>query len=416
MLEAAAFDGTSIRKTSQALKLWTDASLRFQNKLSPELAAYGMRDALALILELAGGTLEGVVDTYPAPEPAPAPVSITHTQLNELLGTDFSTSDIEAALARLSLEYVDGEAFTVRPSFERRDLAQWQDLAEEIGRVLGYDRVMPAPLPAMRQAPDQARWRGIEAVKDMLTAHGFTEISTPSFAAEGKIALANPLQAERPWLRASLAENMQDALSRAASVAPRVLGPEPALKLFELGTVFADGEEHLSLVLGYRALSGKRSAAVLPEVLDALVQAYPASGLAAAEAVPCGEEVCELSLKDVDLAAIGKGYEPARVRLGAYVPFSIYPSALRDIAVWTPDGTQESEVALLIEAHAGTLLARIDLFDRFEKADDAGNTRISYAFRLVFQSMERTLADTDIDPLMAGVTEALNAQEGWEVR
>ncbi len=418
LIEAANFDGTGVRKASQALKLWTDASLRFQNKLSPEFAAYGMRDAVALILELAGGTLAGVVDTYPSPEAASAPVSVTHAQLNGLLGTDFSTGDMAAALSRLSLDFVtEGEVFTVRPPFERRDLVQWQDLAEEIGRVLGYDRVEPAALPAMQEAPQAARWRGIEAVKDVLTAHGFTEISTPSFAAEGEVALANPLQAERPWLRASLAGNMQDALARAASVAPRVLGPEPALKLFELGTVFTKEGECLSLALGYRALAGKRSAGMLPEALDALAQAYPASGLGAAHAVLHGDDVCEISLKDADFEGIGKSAGPAMVSLaGPYRPFSVFPFALRDVAVWTPDGTQESEAALLIEKHAGGLLARMDLFDRFEKADDAGNTRVSYAFRLVFQAGDRTLADTDIDPLMAAVTDALNAQEGWEVR
>ena len=126
-------------------------------------------------------------------------------------------------------------------------------------------------------------------------------------------------------------------------------------------------------------------------------------------------ERIEISLKDGDFSAIGTGHTFTRYALGMYHPFSLYPSALRDIAVWTPEGTEESEVALLIQEHAGDLLARMDLFDRFEKTDDTG-TRTSFAFRLVFQAYDRTLSDADIDPLMTAITNTLNAKEGWQVR
>jgi phenylalanyl-tRNA synthetase beta chain len=410
IIEAANFEGTGVRKTSQALKLWTDASQRFQNKLSAELTPYGMRDVLALILEVAGGTVEGVVDQYPNPQPATPFLTATLAQLNGILGTKYSVEEVEGALSRLNLESVwEGELVSVRPPFERRDLTIWQDLAEEVGRVLGYDTVAPEMLPPMTEAGDQKRFAGIEAIKDVLVERGFTEISTQAFAEDGDIKLENPLQQERPWLRASLQKNMEDALARAASVAPRVLGPEPSLKLFELGNVFTNDGEHLSLSLGYRALSGKPSASVLQEAVDALMSAFPAAGIVPASATGTG--VVELSLKNADLEAVGEGYVPARVVLSGYTHFSIYPSALRDIAVWTPEGTEESEVALLIQQQGGELLARMDLFDRFEKEG-----RTSYAFRLVFQSSQKTLSDIDIDPIMERMTAALNTPEGWEVR
>lgn len=415
LIESANFEGTTVRRASQALKLWTDASLRFQNKISPELAAYGMRDVLALILEVAGGEVTAVVDAYAKPEAAQAAVSATREQLNGLLGINFSMEEIQNALTRLSLPHVvEGEMVTVQPPFERRDLTQWQDLAEEVGRILGYDRVTPEVLPAMQAAPDQAAWRGIEAIKDVLTTHGFTEISTPSFAAEGEIVLANPLQQERPYLRASLGANMQDALTRAAQQASRVLGPEPMLKLFELGTVFTKDDEHFSLCLGYQQLSGKPSTSVLAEAMDALTSAFPSAGIALPSV--CDGWIVEISLKDIRFDTIGAQAQPARYALGPYRSFSIYPFALRDIAVWTPSGTEESEVALLIQQAAGPLLVRMDLFDRFEKPGEDGSSQISYAFRLVFQADDRTLADTDIDPRMIEITEKLNGREGFVVR
>ncbi|HEY0010621.1 MAG TPA: phenylalanine--tRNA ligase subunit beta [Candidatus Paceibacterota bacterium] len=408
ILEAANFDGTAIRRASQALRLWTDASLRFQNRPSPELVGYGMQAALNLIQDVAGGEFVGVTEAGTAGA-AGGLVTVTLERINGVLGSTYTIGDVEEALTRLNLDSTkEGETFHIRTPFTRRDLTLPEDLAEEVGRVLGYDRLPALDLPPVTAAPDQRRYRSIERIKDVLLERGYVEISTQSFAASGEVELANPLQSDRPWLRASLAENMHDALERAKREAPRVLGPEPSLKLFELGTVFAKEGEHLALVLGYEALTGKPSKAMLDDDLQAVIEALPGAGMA----TPAHDgRIAEVSLGNVDLEGAGSDYLPKQVILGPYQPFSLYPFALRDIAVWVPTDTVETEVALLVHKEAGELLARMDRFDRFEK-----DGRVSYAFRLVFQSSERTLSDADLDPVMARMTEVLNATEGWEVR
>jgi len=122
-------------------------------------------------------------------------------------------------------------------------------------------------------------------------------------------------------------------------------------------------------------------------------------------------QMTELNLGKLNLPKLGEDYAPVTVRMGSFRAYSAYPSALRDVAVWNPEGTQESEVLNAIVGAGGEYLARIDLFDRFLKEG-----RTSYAFRLVFESMERTLADTDLDPAMESITLALNSKDGWEVR
>ena len=404
VLESANFDGSSVRKTAQALKLFTDASMRFQNRVAPELAAYGMRDLIRLVQEIAGGTLEGVIDEYPNKNEEATSVSFTVGTINGKLGADFSKEEIEGVLNRLGLSYVqEGSAFTVTSPWERRDIQMPEDLVEEIGRILGYDRVPASELPPSEGAPDLARYRGIERVKDILTERGFTEISTPSFFGSGEIMLANPLQEEKPYLRADLAGNMRDALTRAVFNAPRVLGPVPDVRLFELGTVFAKDGERLSLALGYAPVSGKKQK-VLEEVaveLGALLNLSLSSA----------DSVLEVPLGEADLEKLGEGYEPREVALEKYKEFSLFPFALRDVAVWTPSGTEESEVIAVILKEAGEHVARIDLFDRFEKEG-----RTSYAFRLVFESFTKTLSDEELVPAMGRVTAALNAKEGWQVR
>jgi phenylalanyl-tRNA synthetase beta chain len=435
IIESANFDGSLIRKTSQKLKLWTDASQRYQNKPSSELTAYGMRAVLALIQEVAGGELDGVVDSKVAEGneiktvAQLAPVVVTLEKINSVLGADYTLAHVANVFEALSFAYLnEGNVFTVRPPFERRDIVIAEDLIEEVGRILGYDHIQSQPLPAIEVDGDVTRYLGIEHIKDFLVAHGYSEISTQTFAEDGDIRLENPLDQTRPTLRNSLTANMIDALARAKTVAPRVFGPVKELKLFEIGTVFTVRSEHLSLVLGYDQLIGKKSLAVIDEIVEQLRDFLPDL---LPEAVKRTDSIAEISLENLDFAMLAqssdedeatpannsfKAYQPEKISLGRYTPFSVYPFALRDIAVWTPSAYTEDEVRNEIVREAGELLARIDLFDRFEKKNEDGTSRTSYAFRLVFESPERTLSDEDLNPVMDRVTAALNAKEGFEVR
>lgn len=377
IVESANFDGTSVRRTAQALKLFTDASLRFQNRPSPELCAYGMRDVLALITEIAGGEVVSVVDEYPK-KASFAPVITTLERINGRLGSAFCMKDVEEVLGRLDLPCkVEGDVVTVTPPFERTDIVMPEDIAEEVGRIMGYDRIPGVQLPRLAGEPDQARYRGIEKMKDHLLEAGFTEVSTQSFTRTGEVYLANPLDKTKPALRTSLEENLQEALERAERAAPLVLRPGAKPKLFEVGTVFPKEGEYLELRMTEPAWEG----------------------------LPAHDNLTVAKLEEY-----GKGYEPVRYALGQYQPFSNYPFVLRDIALWSPAGTTPEAIERLIRESAGELLKRLDLFDRFAKEG-----RVSYAFRLVFESMERTLTDEEVNGCMEKISTALT-QKGYEIR
>jgi phenylalanyl-tRNA synthetase beta chain len=93
------------------------------------------------------------------------------------------------------------------------------------------------------------------------------------------------------------------------------------------------------------------------------------------------------------------------------VPFSRYPFIARDIAIWTPEGTLTESIEKIIWDKAGALLNRVDQFDTFTK-----DGKTSYAFRLVFLSNERTLTDEEVNGHMQSVTDAMNTEDGWQVR
>lgn len=403
-VSVANFDGTAIRRTARTLSLWTDASLRFQNKISPELVPFGMGHILALIKEVAGGDVVGMQDlTNGWTAGRLAPVTVSRGDVNARLGTELAKHEIVNVLERLNLPFIEeGENFIVSPPFWRRDIAIPEDITEEVGRILGYDRVTPTLLPAPLTPADQRAFMGGERIRDFLTERGFTELSTPSFAATGDILLANPLQQEKPYLRAHLSGNMEEALSRAVTNVARVLGPVQSVRLFEMGNVFTKDGEKLSLALGVKTLAGKKTA--LGETAVALGELLGMD-------IPVTGEVIEVPLAQAKLQELGEAYEPMKWGISGFRQFSVYPSATRDIAVWSPEGTEESEVLNVILKNAGDLLARIDLFDKFEK-----DGRVSHAYRLVFESFEKTLSDEDLNPVMEKVTAALNANEGWLVR
>ena len=377
VIESANFDGPSVRRASQRLKLTTDASVRFQNRPSPELAGYGMRAVLALIADIAGGTLVGVTDVYPNP-PVPQPVSVSLDAVNGLLGSSFTKEDVESVWQRLALPFeAQGEAWIIMPPFSRTDLVIPEDLIEEVGRTLGYDRIPSAELPARAGAVDQARFRGQERMKDQLVEQGFVEISTQSFAKKGERTLANPLDTKKPALRTSLEKNLEEALANATYAAPLVLPPNEKPKLFEMGTVFTKDGEHVELRMTEAAWEG----------------------------VPTVDDLSVAKLEDY-----GKDYVPKRYALGHFKPFSAYPFVLRDIAAWVPAGTDAGAMKSLVREHAGELLVRLDHVDTFAK-----DGRTSLSFRLVFQSMEKTLTDEEVNAAMEKLYAALRAA-GYEIR
>jgi phenylalanyl-tRNA synthetase beta chain len=382
------YDAVTLRRVAQNLKLFTDATLRYQNRPSTELVAYGMRDVIEHIANIAGGTLDGVIDVWNQ-KPETRTVQVTARAISDILGASYSDDVVAGVCTRLQLPFTQsGDMFTITPPFERTDIQIPVDMAEEVGRIVGYDHVRGDVLPVGTIAPDQRRYRGIERIKDILIEQGFTEISTQSFAKKGDIQLANPLDSDHPYLRTALTANMLVALGQGKHYAELVLMPKEKVKLFEIGTIFVKQSEHLSLVVSEPALG--------LEVLG--VQPTIQSGVA------------EYNLSKFDFDSYGEAYVPKKHELGMYCPFSVYPFVLRDIALWVPEGTTPDTVLAVIHAMGTELLKRVDLFDTFSKEG-----RTSYAFRLVFQSMDRTLTDDEVGSIMATMSEALRGK-GWEVR
>ncbi|MBC7836163.1 phenylalanine--tRNA ligase subunit beta, partial [Acetobacteraceae bacterium] len=378
IIESANFDGTSVRKTAQALKLRTDASSRFEQGISPELTGYGMRAAADLIAEIAGGELGGFADVYPAPAPIKS-VSVSVEKINQGLGTSLTGAEIADAFSRLGFSYKEENGvFQVQTPSERLDLVIPEDLAEEVARIVGYDKVPSVELSSSPRAPEvNPEFFAAEAAREELVSKGYSEVFTSVFTEKGERAVLNKVDSVRPYLRQSLLQGLTDALEKNKS-SKDLLGLKE-IKLFEIGTVWKDGKE--VVMLG--TVSEKQTAQEKPlESGSVIAKKYDIS-----YSVPT-----------------------SNIR---YQPFSKYPYIVRDIAMWTPNPTAYwPEVVLeTARAEAGDLLVRSDLFDSFENKEK----RVSLAFRLIFQSFERTLTEAEVNPIMEKVSAALKAK-GFEIR
>ena len=373
VLEAANFYGPSVRKTVKALSLRTDASQRFEQVISPELAAYGMRAATDLILKLAGGELVGFADAYPKPH-VPVQVIVHASHPSKVLGVDVSKETIRDSFNRLGLLFEEkGDEFIVTPPFERLDLTIPEDLIEEIARIIGYDSIPAKELPPVEgEVGINQNFAATERVRKDLTALGYSEVFTSVFADKGEVAVANKIDSIKPFLRSTLADGLNDALKK--NVQNKDLLGLKEVKLFEIGTVWKDGEEKLMAGI----VTEKEKAKEDP--LSMYVKETSAYE--------------ELPLSETE----------------RYQSFSRYPSITRDIALWVPADISSDDVRKVIEEFAGTLMTRLDLFDEFKK-----ETQVSYAFRLVFQSFEKTLTDNEANAAMEHVYEAVKSK-GWTVR
>lgn len=410
LLESANFNFVNVRKTSNELKLATDASLRFQNEPSVLLPAFALRDLIALITELTEGTLVGVADVFDGLAERD-PIDVTLTEINTLLGTDLSISDVEKILVRFEWEFsLDGEEFAITGSWERSDLLTKEAFIEEIGRVHGYANIT-SQLPPLPDTPADVNQRQyyFEKIQRLLSDLGYSEVLTYTLADRGEVELINPLASDKAFLRMNIRDGLMKALDLNVQNAP-LLGLD-VVKIFELGTVFTKDGEEISLAIGGRAVSGKQSKvdAMVKEDIEKILEILDIK-----ESITIHDGVFEISLKNcLALLPEAQSYDIALPwnTDARYTRWSSYPYMLRDISLWVPKGVSADDVFSIIKQEGTTLLLRGDMFDEFEK-----DGRVSYAWHLVFLSHEKTLTDTEIGGIMENITKKLQSNEGWEVR
>jgi len=414
IIESAHFDPQITRKGAQALRLQTDASKRFENNPSPKLVPHALTEVVRLITEIAGGVCEGYADSCgELQENTKVTLSLAH--LNAILGLTLDTKTVEGIFDRLGFLYVStAQGWEVTAPWERTDISIPEDVIAEIGRVFGYEHIvasLPSPVPLTEY---NARFYYSEAIRELLVEQGCSEVITSSFRKNDIVALQNALASDKGCLRSTLSASMHEVLDKNIPYVD-LLGLRN-LVVFEIGTVFektASGDdvtEHLALSVGVRTKQQgytPKDDAMLVQYVEALERML---GTSLFGTIHAGVYECNLTnaFSKLPIPTAYKEWKSSEDL--TYMPFSTYPFVSRDIALWVPETVTAEVIEKEIRENAGTLLTRVTLFDSFAKEG-----RISYAFRLIFQSHEKTLTDDEIGECMKQIESALTAVS-WEVR
>ena len=416
ILESANFNGTLIRKTSQKYGIRTDASKRFENVISDSLVEEGLRMTIALILELnTEAIVSAIVDVYPKQEEI-VTASVAVSQVNKVLGTSLTTDDIAKVFSSLLFPYtIEGEIFNITVPFERLDIRIKEDLIEEIARVRGLASI-PSILPVLtRKGSVHKRMYYENKIHAILFEYGFSDIMTYSFGNEGVVEIIKGQATDKEKLRSNLAAGVISAFQMNMNNSP--LMNLSTIKMYEFGNIFTKDSEtrHLTLCID----DGKKKTTFTEEVEMLMAEIKRTLDVATIEYETVSVKPCVIELDFdtlIEALPLPSSYEPLTQNplSSAYQTISPYPFITRDVAMWVSDSTTWESIRSLCSQVGNTLVVRVDLFDTFSKEID-GIKKTSFAFRLVFQSFQRTLTDDEVNEMMKPYYEALTSK-GYEIR
>jgi phenylalanyl-tRNA synthetase beta chain len=449
VLESANFHPASIRKTSSAIKLRTDASMRFEKAQDPANTVRGIARAIEILREVCPGirVVGGVADARREID-APPPIDLPLEWLQRKLGRAIAPSEVRTILERLEFgvsEPRPGVFSVTVPSWRAtKDVSMKDDLVEEVGRMVGYDSITPrAPLTPATVPPANPTRKFQHEVRNIFVDEGFTEVYNYSFLSEdtvrafefdpaAHVRVLNPIASDQALMRTSLLPGIWRNIVENAK-------HRDSFRLFEIGLEIhkpyeglPDEVPHLVAALYDRAGDGT---AGLLEVKRAAECLLPGAAVQSDEAAPYehparaanvmwkGERVGRLSelhprlvetgraaVLDLDLRVI----ERLSAEETRYTPIRRYPSAAFDLSVIAeprdPVGTLQQKVA----SFAGPLLDSI-VFLRQYSGPPLEEGRKSVSFRLTVGSAERTLASEEVGEIRGRIIEGMR-QLGYELR
>lgn len=379
IIEVANFEPVAIRKTSKRLGLQTDASKRFENEITPEIALDAMRHVVGIIQKVAGGEVVGVSDIYPKPVEART-LSFSLTDITRLLGPTITSTDIDLWLSRYHIASTkEGDTYTITIPSRRLDIVGAHDIAEEVGRMIGYDRIPVVELPKAI-TPLSPEYQAISAVKLWLAKNGFREVMNYAFTKKGDVYVAYGSK-DKSALRSNLSDGLKESYEK-NRLNSALLGLD-AIRLFEIGTVFMAKEDSQREEMRVATVD-KGTFEELP--LATFIEKYK-----------------------VDIAV------PLNLKLSTLNSFkmwSVYPFITRDIAVWVEGAENLAVLEEIVTTFAKQYCVREPvLFDHFEK-----DGRTSVAYRLVFQSYEKTLTEEEVEKWFAELVEKIKKNKSFEIR
>ena len=461
LFEAAVFNGPSIRRTSKALGMRSEASGRFERGVNHKYTAYAIDRAAQLLQQICPSckVSVGVIDVYPEPVEQRT-VTFTAEQINDYLGTSIEKDRMVDILTKLEFGITEsGDTIEALVPTWRDDVTGMPDIAEEVARIVSYDNIAPTiPVAILSSGGMTPKKALTKEVTHYLAHAGLSQIITFSFMhkdgltnmmlPEGDnrytaIPILNPISEEFPYMRTTLVPAVIEAAKR------NIAQQNKDLWLFETANVYEPKALPLTEVPHERPMAcgimmGKVTEAAwnqaqrdtdFYDVKGAVDGLLAKLGLTQYDIQPSSEsyyhpgvsahytvngvtianygELHPQVVKNFDLS--GKVYMfeiDLEAVLSIIVPpfryqsFSKFPGTSRDLAIVAPVSVTSGDIVALIKEHGGEYLESVSIFDVYEGEHIEAGYR-SLAYNLQFRSMEGTLNDEDIDGAIQAIIDAL---------
>lgn len=452
LFESACFNAAAVRRGAKALGMRTDASALFEKGLDSENCLPAINRACQLMEELgAGEVVGGVIDVYPVPKQQTV-LPFEPQKMNNFLGLEVSETEMIDILNKLEFKVEDGKIYV--PTF-RGDIEGMADVAEEIARIYGYDRIPTTMMKGEVVAGGKTPVQKLEdAIRTELTESGLYEIVTYSFidpkenalvnipegdARNTMVKITNPLGEENSVMRTDLTSSMMKILRvnynrRNTSAA-----------LFEIGRIFTpvDGEvlpnETQSVALG---MYGDYDFYSLKGVVEQLLERV---GIEDYDFEPCREDatyhpgrcatvyaggkklgvlgqihpgVCANFKIDTEVYVAVLDFEVIAEQFTAdrqYKALPKFPAVTRDIAVTVDKAVPVGDIVKVIKAQKTDIIEDYKLFDVYE-GKQVGEGKKSVAYSITFRAADRTLTDDDVNPVTEKILAELENKLGAQLR
>ena len=456
LLESATFDPYHIRITSSRLDLRSEASTRFERKVDPKRSILALEMATTLFIEYAcGKALKGIskVDNIDYSE---INIELSLDKINSYLGSDYSLELIIDTLDKLKFDFdVMDNIFNIIAPSRRRDILTYQDIIEEIGRIIGYDK-LPLTLPktiSIGKLSERQLFK--REIRGMLVGLGLNEVVTYALINENNVydfvkekvdtvTLSKPLSADRSVLSLTPINGVIDVLKH--NMARKISD----LAVYEIGTKYTKGKE-TALLCG--AITGNFSNTLwqgTKEVSDffllkgILLSLFDETSLSHLEFVPSNEyknlhpgQTASIKDRSGEVGFIGKLHpeyaknndlkdtfifelDLEKIFNLRRVPKKVkeinkYPIMSRDIAIVVGKEVVASELLSVINKAGKRMLLSSSIFDLYV-GDSIGKDNKSLAIRLEFSDNNKTLEAKDVDDRVRSILGILKASFNAELR
>ena len=441
VFESACFDGVSVRMTAKKINKRTDASSRFEKGIDPINAKPALMRALQLVEELGCG--EVVREYIDVDNIDKEPVKLKHDAkwISDHLGIDIPEQQQIDIFKKLGFTYEDGY---VTPPNTRIDIVRQCDLAEEVARIYGYNKI-PSTVPKLSSNSKTTPIQHFEKkIVDIMVAQGFYETMTFSFISpksyeklnfcqdrKNSVVLTNPLGEDTSVMRTSMLPSLMTVVS--TNVASRNL----SARLFEIGRIFTPTGDMLPVeedVVGICAYGADEDfytvKGVLEELFDALVidaRFVPVTDNKTYHPGRCANIVCgdtvigtfgELhptAAENYDVSCrvyaaelyMGKMFDNMGVER-KYKPLPKYPAMTRDLSLLCDENVTSDTIIDIIKGSA-KFLESVSVFDMY-KGEQVPAGKKSLSYKMVLRK-DGTMTDEEADSSVERVLKALAAQD-----